>query len=103
MALPQGEYMAHPKVAAILPRTNNEPKVKSDRMAAIVCSVRNDVQFFEQVESSTVATTLREALRVLNDCHTDRHPEAVNQDCPMCYAMRLCAGELMTLQSYAVD
>jgi hypothetical protein len=91
-------------VAPILPRSNNQPKAKTvNRIAAIVRSVRNDSSFFDFVESSTVATTLQEAMRVLNDCHTDSHPEPVNEDCPLCYAMRLCAGELITLKSHAVD
>lgn len=95
--------MDHLKVAPILPRTNNQPKAKFNRIAEVMRSVHNDVQFFEFVESSTVATTLSEAMRVLNDCHTGQHPEPVNEDCPLCYAMRLCAGELITLKSHAVD
>jgi hypothetical protein len=96
--------MDHLKVAPILPRTNNQPKVKTNRIAEIVRSVRNG-SAFEFVESSTVATTLQEAMRVLDDCHTgqQQHSEPFNEDCPLCYAMRLCAGELITLKSHAVD
>jgi hypothetical protein len=96
--------MGHLEVAPILPRTNNQPKAKLNRIAEVVRSVRNG-NSFEFVESSTVAITLQEAMRVLDDCHTgqQRHPEPFNEDCPLCYAMRLCAGELITLKSHAVD
>jgi hypothetical protein len=91
--------MPHPKVVTpILPRTNNQPKTKVNRMAEIVRSVRND--FFCD-EPPTIASTLREVMEVLNDFHTDT--EAHSEDCQLCYAMRLCAAELITLKRHAAD
>lgn len=88
--------MSHLKVTPILTRGNRQPK--ANRIAEIVRSVRDD--FFCD-ESPTIASTLREVMEVLNDCHTDNgvHPD----DCRLCYAMRLCAGELLTLQIHAAD
>jgi hypothetical protein len=96
--------MAHPKVASIISRRNRQPKAKSNRIAEVVRSV--DSGFFTLPEPSNVAFTLQYAMRVLSDCHTDPHPEPVSlelDDCPVCYAMRLCAAELITLKSHATD
>ena len=95
--------MSRLKVSPIITRANNSPTTKFNRISEIVRSVRNDKSFFEFVESSTVATTLQEAMRVLDDCHTGQHPELVNEHCPLCYAMRLCAGELITLKAHAAN
>jgi hypothetical protein len=94
--------MAHPKVVTpILPRSNNQPKTKNaNRIAAIVRSVRDDL--FDP-DDNTVAGTLQHVMRVLDDCQHP-HRELVRleiEDCPLCFAMRQCAAELITLKNRA--
>ncbi len=99
--------MSHPKVVTpILPRTNNSPKAKSNRIAAIMRSVRDDDSFFEIPEASNIVGTLQHVMRVLDDCHNGQHPELIKleiEECPLCFAMRMCAAELLTLQSHATE
>jgi hypothetical protein len=96
-----GVIMAHPKVVTpILPRSNNQPKTKSNRIAAIVRSVEDG--FFDP-DDNTVVGTLQHVMRVLDDCqHPHREPVRLEiEDCPLCFAMRQCAAELITLKNRA--
>jgi hypothetical protein len=95
--------MVRPKVSQILPRSNNSPKAKTvNRIAAIVRSVEDG--FFD-ANDNTLASTLQHVMRVLDGCqHPHREPVGVEiEDCPLCFAMRMCASELLTLKSHAAE
>jgi hypothetical protein len=95
--------MVRPKVSQILPRSNNSPKAKTvNRIAAIVRSVEDG--FFDP-DDNTVVATLQHVMRVLDNCQHP-HRELVRleiEDCPLCFAMRQCAAELLTLKHHAAD
>jgi hypothetical protein len=95
--------MPHLKVSQSLPRANNQPKAqKVNRIAAIVRSVEDG--FFDP-DDNTVAGTLQHVMRLLNDCQHP-HRELVRleiEDCPLCFAMRMCATELLTLKTHAAE
>lgn len=90
--------MAHPKVKAILPQSN--------RIAQIMQNAQEDIERYAPLEdidndnNSTTPAVLREVLRVLDSpeaCAGHAQHGIADDDCPVCWAMQLCAVELLQL------
>ena len=100
--------MTRPKVTRSLSRSNNQPKTKKPNRIAEAIRIVDDSDDFDRPDPSHLPYVLQYAMKVLNACHTDPHPELVSRgiedwDCQVCFALRLCAIELITLKSHAAD